>query len=104
MSVRVRALRKLPFTLWDVLLYGIPYQQNGKEVVVIWHTPNIDHGETFYTDSNGLEMQKRVLNKRPDYNLTTNEPISANYYPVNSAIAIKNDTSGLQLTVMNDRS
>ena len=33
-------------------------------------------------------MQKRVLNKRPDFEITTNEPVSSNYYPINSGIAI----------------
>jgi hypothetical protein len=35
----------------------------GKEVVVTWAMlKNFDNENTFYTDSNGLEMQKRVLN------------------------------------------
>ena len=29
--------------------------------------------------------------------------VSANYYPVNTAIAIRDSDSGLQMTVMNDR-
>jgi hypothetical protein len=42
----------------------------------------------FYTDSNGLEMQERVINYRPTWDLSTDEYASSNYYPVNSAIAI----------------
>ena len=103
-SLRARALRKLAYTQWDVLLYGIPVLQDGKEVVVCWYTPDIKHGTTFHTDSNGLEMQERKLNYRPTWTLTTNEPISANYYPINTAISIFNDTNNLQMTVSNDRS
>jgi hypothetical protein len=37
---------------------------------------------TFYTDSNGLEMQKRILDKRPDWDLQTSQKESSNYYPI----------------------
>lgn len=60
--------------------------------------------ETFYTDSNALEMQTRVLNKRPTFNLSTNEPISANYYPINSALVARDADQNLSLVVTNDRS
>lgn len=69
-----------------------------------------DQKNTFYTDSNGLEMQKRVLNYRSYYNITekmykyANENITANYYPINSAISIKDEKLGWHLTVSNDRS
>ena len=49
-------------------------------------------------------MQTRVLNYRPTWDLVTNEHISANYYPINQAIAIKDSNQSLQMTVMNDRS
>lgn len=47
-------------------------------------------------------MQKRVVDYRPDFTLVTDEFASSNYYPINSAIAIRSES--LQLTVMNDRS
>ena len=49
-------------------------------------------------------MQERVLNYRPTWDLVTDEYISANYYPINHAIAIKDTNQNLQMTVMNDRS
>lgn len=65
--------------------------------------PEINNDGVFYTDSNGLAMQKRKLNYRPtwDLQLTANQNITANYYPINSAIAIIEDD--WQLTVMNSR-
>ena len=84
---------------------------DGHEVVVNFHVDNFFNNQTFYTDSNGIDMQKRILNFRPtwdiqqDYNdRNTNENITANYYPVNSAISMKDVNSGRVFTVMNDRS
>lgn len=48
----------------------------------------------FYTDSNALEMQKRILNFRPTWDIkktnlaASNENVTANYFPINSAISM----------------
>ena len=73
-------------------------------MTVNWQIENFDNNKTFYTDSNGLEMQKRVLNYRESYDFLSFEEISGNYYPINSAIAIVDEKQNLQFTVMNDRS
>ncbi len=54
-------------------------------------------------------MQKRILNYRPSWDIQanyndSNENITANYYPINSAISIKDIFSDRVFTVMNDRS
>ena len=86
-------------------LHGIPIKDlKGKEVVVNWELLDFANNGTFYTDSNGLEMQKRVVDYREDFTLVTDEHVSANYYPINSAIAIKSSDNSKQFTVMNDRS
>ena len=59
----------------------------GKEVTLNFAT-NIINKQTFFTDSNGLEEQKRTLNYRPTWNLTVNEEVAGNYYPINSHIRI----------------
>ncbi len=59
---------------WDVQLHGIPIDDDGlgKEVVANWEFPGFQGGsKTFFTDSNGLEMQKRVLDQREDFTLKT---------------------------------
>jgi hypothetical protein len=91
---------------FEVHMLGIPEgDRQGKEVVAKWRLLDKDfsNGGTFYTDSNGLEMQKRVLNYRSTYTLDTDMIVSANYYPINTAIAIRDSDSGVQMTVMNDR-
>ena len=98
-------IEDLPVLRFDVELYGIPYNRLiGHEVTVNFLAPELDNQGVFYTDSNGLAMQKRVLNYRPTWNLdlTANQNITANYYPVGSAITIRD--SDWQLTVMNSRS
>jgi lysosomal alpha-mannosidase len=75
-------------------------------VTVNFHS-DLNNNQVFYTDSNGLEMQKRILNYRPTWNLTILEGglnITANYYPINNAITIIDETTNTQMTVMNDRS
>ena len=64
---------------------------DGYEVIAKWKVDNFDNNETFFTDSNGLEMQKRILNYRPTWNFSesladSNENITGNYYPINSGI------------------
>jgi hypothetical protein len=49
---------------FDVLLGPIP---NNTEVAVNFLAPDIINGGVFYTDSNGLEMQRRELYKRPSF-------------------------------------
>lgn len=94
---------------FEVHMLGIPVaNKDGKEVIAKWRLldPAFSNAETLYTDSNGLEMQKRILNYRPTWTLDTDMTVSSNYYPINSAIAIRDTVttdSPVQMTVMNDR-
>lgn len=74
----------------------------GKEII-IKYSSNLKSDGVFYTDSNGREMLKRVKNYRPTWNLELEEPISGNYYPVTSKIAIKDKEKQLKLNVLTDR-
>ena len=96
---------------FDVDLGSLPpVYYNGYEVTANFHIDNFDNNQTFWTDSNGLEMQKRILNYRPTWDLVnTNykdalQNITANFYPINSAITMRDINSDRAFTVMNDRS
>ncbi len=91
--VRGRYYSTSVYSEWDVILYSLPNDGQGHEVTVNFASLEIDNNNTFYTDSNGLEMQKRVLNYRPTWNFSTFEEASGNYFPVNSAIAIVDETT-----------
>jgi hypothetical protein len=68
------------------------------------------NNQTFYTDSNGMEMQERKLNYRPTWDFVntnladSNENITGNYFPVQSALSMLDTKSDMIFTVMNDRS
>jgi len=91
-----------------------PIIYNGWEVVAQFKADGFVNNGTFYTDANGLEMQKRILNYRPTWDLVaTNyadslENVTANYFPVTSAISMTENRfapySERVFTVMNDRS
>jgi len=100
---------------FDVDLFSLPERPyESAEVVVDFHVDGIWNNKTFYTDSNGLEMQKRILNHRDTWDIVaehysySNDNVSLNYYPINSAISIIDEQrpaneGNLKFTVMNDR-
>ena len=57
---------------FDVTLDSLPFEAvtKGFEVVVQLRAPKMHTNRTFWTDSNGLGMINRVLDKRLDYNIT----------------------------------
>jgi hypothetical protein len=73
---------------FDVDMDSLPeILYDGYEVIAKWQVNEFDNNQTFYTDANGLEMQKRVLNYRPTWNLSENyadslENVTANYFPI----------------------
>jgi hypothetical protein len=83
---------------------------DGYEVVAQFNVSDFHNDQTFYTDSNGMEMQKRKLNYRPTWDFVntnlkdSNENITGNYFPVQSALCMTDVNSDMMFTVMNDRS
>ncbi|XP_050306367.1 lysosomal alpha-mannosidase-like [Anthonomus grandis grandis] len=75
---------------------------NGLEVVSKY-TTDLQTNGTFYTDSNGRQMLKRVRNYRPAWEIQLEEPESGNYYPVTTQIGIRDEERGLELAVLVDR-
>lgn len=49
-------------------------------------------------------MLKRKIDKRPEWNVTIDEPVAGNYYPVTNMISIKDNDPSKVLTVLTDRS
>jgi lysosomal alpha-mannosidase len=72
----------------------------GKEVISRFSFNLASHG-LFYTDSNGREMLERKLNYRPTWSVDIQEPVSANYYPVTSRIALRD--GDMEFSILTDR-
>ena len=81
----------------------VPNKPNiwGKEVSVRYNS-GLESKGTFYTDSNGREMVKRVYNARgPSYpTLNVTEPVAGNYYPVNAMMSL--DDGCAELAIITD--
>jgi hypothetical protein len=111
-TVHVTVDQDFQVTKFDVELDSIPGEYlDGYEITPTFDAINFDNNKTFYTDSNGLAMQQRVLNYRDYYDFAQawtdsnhpghNQNITGNYYPVNSAMTLKDGER--QFTVNNDR-
>ncbi len=69
----------------------------GKEIILRYDT-DIKSQAKYYTDANGREVLERTRDSRPTWNYTVDEPVTGNYYPINSRIWIKEDNR--QFTVL----
>lgn len=72
----------------------------GKEIITRYTTNIQSHG-VFYTDSNGRETVVRARDHRDTWKLKLYEPVSGNYYPVTTKIAIED--AELRMAVLVDR-
>ncbi|OTF77929.1 lysosomal alpha-mannosidase precursor-like protein [Euroglyphus maynei] len=100
----IRMDEKTDYVEFDFVVGPIPVNDKiGKEIITRYST-NLENDETFYTDANGRQMLRRRWNYRPSWKYEIQEPVSGNYYPVNSRIAIRDVGKSLQMTIMTDRS
>ncbi|KAL8591118.1 hypothetical protein ACOMHN_056178 [Nucella lapillus] len=81
----------------------IPTRDNQGKEVVSYFVSDLKNGGKFYTDSNSRETLERRLNHRETWNLTVEDPISGNYYPITSRIYIQDKARDTQLTIIPDR-
>lgn len=77
--------------------------KQGKEVV-LQYASDLVNDRVFYTDANGRQLVRRQWDTRRHFKLNVTEPISGNYYPINSRILLKDEKKKLQMTVLTDRS
>jgi len=87
---------------FDWVVGPIPVNDDVGKEIVSRITTNINSEDSFYTDANGRQTLKRTLNKRQTWKYKITEPVSGNYYPINSHIFIK-ESAGDQLTLLVDR-
>eukprot|EP00126_Sphaerothecum_destruens_P011288 Sdes_comp20887_c0_seq2m17982 len=76
----------------------------GKEFVIRYES-DLYTKATFFTDSMGqMNFAERTRDARPTWQLNLSEPISQNFYPVNSVILIRDLVDHITLGILNDRS
>ena len=106
--VRIPVTPALYDAEFEWLVGPIPVDDGaGKEYISRWKiNGTFDQEEIFYTDANGRQTMERKRDLRPSYDLangTVEEPVSSNYYPINSAIFVQDLKEEFQLTIVNDR-
>jgi len=75
----------------------IPIDDNiGKEIIIRFNT-DIKSEKKYYTDANGRQVLERIRDYRPTWHYIPDEPISANYYPINSRIWIRDQDQQLSV-------
>ncbi|ENN70995.1 hypothetical protein D910_06863 [Dendroctonus ponderosae] len=102
-SQTVRLYHDEKFVEFDWIVGSLPnFKLNGREVITKYST-QLDSNGTFYTDSNGREMLKRVRDFRPTWKVDLKEPEPGNYYPVTSKITLQDPRKNIQFSVLTDR-
>jgi lysosomal alpha-mannosidase len=97
-SQEIRLYNEAKYVEIEWTIGPIPIADNiGKEIIIRYDT-DIESQSKYYTDANGREVLERIRDYRPTWNYTIVEPVSGNYYPINSRIWIKDHTR--QLTVL----
>lgn len=63
----------------------------------------VNNAARFYTDSNGRQTLLRQRDFRPTWQLNVTEPVSGNYYPINSHIYLTDADQQALVALVNDR-
>ena len=63
----------------------------------------VNSAARFYTDSNGRQTLLRQRDFRPTWQLNVTEPVSGNYYPINSHIYLTDVDRQTLVALVNDR-
>ncbi|EFA84943.1 alpha-mannosidase [Heterostelium album PN500] len=75
----------------------------GKEVITRFNT-SLNTNNTWYSDSNGMEMVQRIIDYRFSWEYVNVQPVAGNYVPLNAITYIQDTEQQLQLTFLTDRS
>ncbi|XP_017492694.1 PREDICTED: lysosomal alpha-mannosidase-like, partial [Rhagoletis zephyria] len=88
---------------WIVGPIPVAVDHIGKELVTRYVT-DLNSGNRFKTDANARQLLTRQVDFRPSWKLEVTEPVSGNYYPVNSMIVLEDAQKKLSMAVLVDRS
>lgn len=77
--------------------------RKGKEIVTLFKSDLATAGK-ISTDSNGREFMERMRDFRPTWKLDVTEEVAGNYYPITVATYIRDESKGVHLSIISDRS
>lgn len=89
---------------FEYIVGPIPVGDHQGKEVVLQYASDLVNDRVFYTDANGRQLVRRQWDTRQHFKMNVTEPISGNYYPINSRILLKDEKKKLQMTVLTDRS
>jgi len=101
-SQTIRLYKDQEHVEFDWVVGPIPVKDKIGKEIINRITTDMKSDSSFYTDANGRQTLKRILNNRPTWEYKITEPVAGNYYPINSHIFIK-DSDDNQLTLLVDR-
>lgn len=89
---RVQLNKREDFVKFEVGINDVPIhlEKVGKDVVADWYfLDGFDSQGNFWVDANGLQMMPKKLGFKQEYPYYSNNTIPANYYPVTSALVVR---------------
>ena len=76
--------------------------KTGKDIVVDWFLMDgFDTDDKLWVDANGLQMVPKTLNQRKEYKFNSSYSVSSNYYPMTSAVAVRDFNKSNLIPTMN---
>jgi len=93
-SARININKFTDFMKFDVEMNEVPIKKDkiGKDLVVDWSIlDDFDTDGEFFVDANGLQMIEKRLFHRREFEYTSNNTVSANFYPITSAIVVRDN-------------
>ncbi|PWA40843.1 alpha-mannosidase [Artemisia annua] len=86
---------------FEFIIGPIPTDDGVGKEVITRITADMVTNKVLYTDSNGRDFLKRVLNYREDWPLQVTQPVAGNYYPLNLGMYTTDNKT--ELSVLVDR-
>jgi lysosomal alpha-mannosidase len=98
----IRLYQGKPYVEFEWTIGPIPCSDGISREIITRYDSDINNNGTFFTDANGRQIMTRQFDFQPTYPYQSHEPISGNYYPINSRIFIRDVSK--QMTILTDRS
>jgi len=96
-----------PGTSYAVFKATVSVASQDRELITRYETglnnndPNLNV-PIFYTDANGMELQKRIINQT-GWGTVPTSPVAGNYYPAATMLILRDEQANAQMNFISDR-